>query len=494
MNPFGNYQDGCISFTPTLHRLSKSFRVTHRRRSNNNRYVLCSRGSSSACQDVSGPNLALCNAIEFCYSRKNTTNDDDNFDVVCEAFQFDPSEDDHLPAVINTKRPETTLIWGYSVLCVTIISAMSVMGVGVLPFMSKSFYSSLLTTLIGLAVGSLSGSALFHLIPAAFSLSEVSFFPHHSYLNVSIMIFGGVYMFFVIERMLKMIMELKSRRNTLESGRGYVSAVHGNFNQQEEKENHQNHASIPIVEEFSPIREEEEGFETNSGMIDFEPGCATLGNKKDVYEQAKPAMRASFGHMERPSPPEHRPTATELKRDLEENHSPVATVAWMIIFGDGVHNFIDGLSIGAAFSDSILTGISVSLAVLCEEFPHELGDFAVLLNSGMSIRQAMMYNFLSACTCYLGLIIGILLGELDQANQIIFALAGGMFLYIALVDMVPELNEAVDEAARGGKDGTKGSLWKALFVFFLQNVGILVGIFSLFFLAKYQDDIQVGKP
>ena len=61
---------------------------------------------------------------------------------------------------------------------------------------------------------------------------------------------------------------------------------------------------------------------------------------------------------------------------------------------------------GAAFSESILTGLSVSLAVLCEEFPHELGDFAVLLNSGMTVRQAMMYNFLSACTCYLGLVLG----------------------------------------------------------------------------------------
>ena len=88
----------------------------------------------------------------------------------------------------------------------------------------------------------------------------------------------------------------------------------------------------------------------------------------------------------------------------------LATVAWMIIFGDGVHNFIDGLSIGAAFSESIVAGISVSAAVLCEgmcifdnmlcnfteflliqnfsiEFPHELGDFAVLLNSGMNIKQ-----------------------------------------------------------------------------------------------------------
>ena len=53
--------------------------------------------------------------------------------------------------------------------------------------------------------------------------------------------------------------------------------------------------------------------------------------------------------------------------------SVIKTVAWMIIFGDGFHNFIDGVSIGAAFSESILTGISISLAVMCEELPHELG-------------------------------------------------------------------------------------------------------------------------
>ena len=96
--------------------------------------------------------------------------------------------------------------------------------------------------------------------------------------------------------------------------------------------------------------------------------------------------------MEKPNL-DNRPTVDTVKSlsatgpSGQSSKPTIATVAWMIIFGDGVHNFIDGLSIGAAFSESILTGISVSVAVLCEEFPHELGDFAVLLNSGMSMKQ-----------------------------------------------------------------------------------------------------------
>lgn len=63
------------------------------------------------------------------------------------------------------------------------------------------------------------------------------------------------------------------------------------------------------------------------------------------------------------------------------------------------------------------------------------GDFVILLNAGMSIQQALFFNFLSACCCYLGMCFGILAGNSFSPNWI-FALAGGMFLYIALADMV----------------------------------------------------------
>ena len=60
----------------------------------------------------------------------------------------------------------------------------------------------------------------------------------------------------------------------------------------------------------------------------------------------------------------------------------------------------------------------------------------MLLDAGMTVRQAVVYNFLSACTCYLGLVLGILIGDFTESTSFVFALAGGMFLYISLVDMV----------------------------------------------------------
>ena len=66
----------------------------------------------------------------------------------------------------------------------------------------------------------------------------------------------------------------------------------------------------------------------------------------------------------------------------------------MVIFGDGIYNLADGLAIGAAFTDSYLSGLSTTIAVLCHELPHEIGDFAMLLKAGMTVKQAICYNIL----------------------------------------------------------------------------------------------------
>ena len=114
----------------------------------------------------------------------------------------------------------------------------------------------------------------------------------------------------------------------------------------------------------------------------------------------------------------------------------IATVAYMIIFGDGLHRLVDGLSIGAVMALNPLGGVSLALAILCEEIPHTLGDIAIMVNSGLTLRAAIGYNLLSHIMAFVGLAIGIVAGQLEALADYVLAGAAGMFMYIALTTMV----------------------------------------------------------
>ena len=115
------------------------------------------------------------------------------------------------------------------------------------------------------------------------------------------------------------------------------------------------------------------------------------------------------------------------------------SVIYMIVTGDGLHNFCDGLAIGIAFAGGgVGGGLSTSVAVLCHELPHEVGDFAVLLKAGLAVNKALLYNTLSAFLCFVGMTVGIWVAKMDTA--LLSAVIAGMFLYIALVDMIPQLD------------------------------------------------------
>ncbi|ESO86765.1 hypothetical protein LOTGIDRAFT_220274 [Lottia gigantea] len=159
-------------------------------------------------------------------------------------------------------------------------------------------------------------------------------------------------------------------------------------------------------------------------------------------------------------------------------HQSIAAIAWMVILGDGIHNFSDGLAIGAAFANSITGGISTSIAVLCHELPHEIGDFAVLLRAGMNMRQAVMYNCVSSILCFIGMLIGVVLGNINEASLWIFACVGGMFLYIALVDMLPEMTSV--ETKHG-----ENPYCHLLF----QCAGMILGAGIMLIVAAYEPDL-----
>ncbi|CAL1292709.1 unnamed protein product [Larinioides sclopetarius] len=363
-------------------------------------------------------------------------------------------------------------IWGYGLLFVTIISCCSLVGVIILPLLSKNVYQIVLMLFEGLAVGSLVGSSLFHLIPQTFKL--VGQDEEHNYLWRSLLIFGGIYLFYLSERFMKIIIDVKKERKLKKSG----YEIKENSNEFLKPVPETNHAIIVT----SPVKAEkiEKGNYINGSLPILTADSFNNQNNYKINDATTEHMIVKSFPIDSEIANNHHTHHHEHTIHFEKGKATIATVAWMIIFGDGLHNFIDGLSIGAAFSESILAGVSISVAVICEEFPHELGDFAVLLGAGMTMRQALLYNFLSAITCYLGLVFGIILGDFAEGAPYIFALAAGMFLYIALVDMMGELGEVLEEARQKG-------IKRQLQVFFIQNIGIILGVAILFVMARYQE-------
>ena len=115
---------------------------------------------------------------------------------------------------------------------------------------------------------------------------------------------------------------------------------------------------------------------------------------------------------------------------------------FLIIYGDGIHNFVDGVVITTGFLTSIPLGIVASLAVGAHEIPQEIGDMGVLLANGLSKSKALLYNFLSALTALAGALIAFFFaGFIEQYLYIFLAVAAGHFLYIAASDLIPELHE-----------------------------------------------------
>ncbi len=118
----------------------------------------------------------------------------------------------------------------------------------------------------------------------------------------------------------------------------------------------------------------------------------------------------------------------------------VHTYTYLILFGDGIHNFIDGLVIAAAFLTDIGLGFITSFLILAHEIPQEMGDFAVLLYGGMKKQKALVYNFVSQLTAVIGGLVGFFFFS-EQLRAFMLPFAAGGFVYIAASDLIPELHK-----------------------------------------------------
>ena len=135
-----------------------------------------------------------------------------------------------------------------------------------------------------------------------------------------------------------------------------------------------------------------------------------------------------------------------------------------ILFGSALHNFCDGLVIASAFLASPALGFAVTIAVLSHEIAHELGDYAIMLESGLTTKKAYIVNLVAFSGCVLGGILGyFILSTLEEFIPYALALSGASFIYVSLSDLLPRLRKA----------DNKG---KVILRFFFILVGVVLAL------------------
>ncbi len=132
----------------------------------------------------------------------------------------------------------------------------------------------------------------------------------------------------------------------------------------------------------------------------------------------------------------------EVHGDDEHNKEHAAPAATLVIVGDSIHNFVDGVLIAAAFLTDIELGIVTALAVAAHEIPQEVGDFVILLNSGYSRSKALLFNMLTTLGTVVGGVLAyFILQEIEPLIPYVLAVAASSFIYIAVADLIPSLHK-----------------------------------------------------
>jgi zinc and cadmium transporter len=153
----------------------------------------------------------------------------------------------------------------------------------------------------------------------------------------------------------------------------------------------------------------------------------------------------------------------------DHHRNNMASTIPLILIGDGFHNLLDGVAIAVAFSSDPAIGLVTTFAIALHEIPQELADFSVLIYAGLSKKKALWFNFISALPALFGTVLGfVLINQFSALSPILLAFTSGMFIYIALADLVPELHKHTYESKS----------WK-------QIVPFLFGILLMLLLTSY---------
>jgi len=163
-------------------------------------------------------------------------------------------------------------------------------------------------------------------------------------------------------------------------------------------------------------------------------------------------------------------TETLLQKESLFDFTGVKPLAWNIILGDFFHNFFDGVMIALGFRYCTMSyGWAILGSILAHEIPQEIADFMILLGAGMTIPQAAFFNFLSACSAFLGVIILLAAGDIPNTDLgFLLAFNCGIFTFVGASELIPTILE-----------GKKKKIEIASVLFFFILGTIVIGLTAL---------------
>jgi len=146
--------------------------------------------------------------------------------------------------------------------------------------------------------------------------------------------------------------------------------------------------------------------------------------------------RHSHGHEQ------HRDDVDETEHDHALHaHGDGGRSGLMILIGNSVHNFCDGVVIAAAFLVDVRVGMATTVAIVAHAVPQQVGDFAVLIHSGYSRSRAFVFNMTSGAATLVGALAGYFaLADMQQVLPTVLAVAAASLLYVAVADLIPSLH------------------------------------------------------
>jgi len=157
---------------------------------------------------------------------------------------------------------------------------------------------------------------------------------------------------------------------------------------------------------------------------------------------------------------------------FEEHEITGKPIIPLIAIGDSVHNFIDGIAIAATFLVNVPLGIITTFAVGAHEIPQEIGDFGIMLKMKISVKKILSINIISALASFIGAVLAFYYGGRIEGLSVVFlAITSGLFLYISLSDLIPEIHHVNKKGLAFRETG-----WLL--------AGVLVIYFAMFFIKE----------